>query len=745
MSDRSLTHPKYRPEIDGLRAVAVLSVVIFHAFPEWIPGGFIGVDIFFVISGFLISTIIFENLENNSFSFATFYKRRIKRIFPALLVVLAACYLIGWLTLLANEYRQLGKHIAAGAGFISNLVLWNEAGYFDTSSDAKPLLHLWSLGIEEQFYIVWPLLMWLAWKQRLGFFLITLFIAFTSLFLNLWCIKNYPVATFYSPLTRFWELLSGSLLAWITLYRQGRLSSGTGKLEAWLFQFVPATLRARALFDPMESDRRSSVSGWSHFLRRTGIHFVGKCSRFGTAPAKLQMRADTPRLDNFLALAGLLVLAFGTLHITREMPFPGGWAMLPVLGAVLIIAAGPAAWTNRVILRHPVMIWFGLISYPLYLWHWPILSFARILIGETPHPNVRLIAVLLAIVLAWLTYAYLEQPIRRGATSKAQIKTLASFMAALALIGIATDRAKGLKFREVASLGGDTIAQHKHIQMKDVMANECGIDDIGQKTKFAECASDTRGNVRFALMGDSKADALYPGLISTSDKRGRWLFIGGTSKSGALVPLMSPDPAVAAKQTLVNSAVRAIASNKEIKIVVIVASIRGLFKLSDGVANGNVKTYNPKYLSELRHSKRYSAVFDGVQRTISHLIAADKKVVLVVDNPALPSPQDCIDRKINLIFTTTRIIRNNPECSVSLTKFNTEIALYRKLLAALSSSFAGQLEIFDATSILCDESSGVCGPTRNGQPLYSYTDHISKYAAGLIGERLNAHLYATNN
>jgi peptidoglycan/LPS O-acetylase OafA/YrhL len=151
-------HPKYRPDIDGLRAIAVLSVVAFHAFPEWITGGFIGVDIFFVISGYLISTILFENLEKGCFSFVDFYSRRIRRIFPALLLVLTSCYLAGWFTLLADEYMQLGKHMAGGASFLSNFFLWNESGYFDNIADTKPLLHLWSLGIEEQFYIFWPLM-----------------------------------------------------------------------------------------------------------------------------------------------------------------------------------------------------------------------------------------------------------------------------------------------------------------------------------------------------------------------------------------------------------------------------------------------------------------------------------------------------------------------------------------------------------------------------------------------------------
>ncbi|MBF0512053.1 MAG: acyltransferase, partial [Candidatus Omnitrophica bacterium] len=159
----------YRADIDGLRAVAVLSVLGFHVFPHLFKGGFIGVDIFFVISGFLISTIILGQLNQNTFSFVEFYSRRIRRIFPAVIIILAVCFLLGWFLLFEDEFKQLSKHIAAGAGFISNFILWRENGYFDNASDTKPLLHLWSLGVEEQFYIFWPLLLWLAKKTRLDF------------------------------------------------------------------------------------------------------------------------------------------------------------------------------------------------------------------------------------------------------------------------------------------------------------------------------------------------------------------------------------------------------------------------------------------------------------------------------------------------------------------------------------------------------------------------------------------------
>ena len=203
----------YRPDIDGLRAVAVLLVVGYHAFPYWLNGGFIGVDIFFVISGFLISSIIFQDLGAGSFRFTDFYGRRIRRIFPALIIVVAACLVAGWFVLLAGEYEQLGKHVAGGAGFIANFLLWNESNYFDNAAETKPLLHLWSLGVEEQFYIIWPLLLWLAWKRNFNARTMTAFIVIMSFALTIAQARTDMVAAFYSPATRFWESLCGALLA----------------------------------------------------------------------------------------------------------------------------------------------------------------------------------------------------------------------------------------------------------------------------------------------------------------------------------------------------------------------------------------------------------------------------------------------------------------------------------------------------------------------------------------------------
>lgn len=666
-----LSHPKYRPDIDGLRAVAVLSVVLFHAFPNWLKGGFVGVDVFFVISGFLISTIIFENLSKETFSFSEFYARRVKRIFPALILVLFSSYVFGWFVLFSDEYQQLGKHIVAGAGFISNIALWREAGYFDASAETKPLLHLWSLGIEEQFYIVWPLLLWVIWKPTRNLFWITAALAAASFTLNVFGIRSNAVATFYSPLTRFWELLCGSLLAWLALHPK------TGYLD----------------------------------------------------------NAATRNLRSFGGLA-LLLGAF--LLINRGSGFPGAWALMPVLGAALLISAGPSAWINRNILANRAAVWFGLISFPLYLWHWPLLSFARVIDGHIPSWQIRVIAVALAVSFAWLTYKLVERPIRLGAQGGQKTRVLVVLMVGMACVGFATHKKDGLAFREVVRLN-TALASGNDGGEGPYIVSDCGEGSSDLKKVLPVCASDMRGGVKYALMGDSKAHALWPGLIRTSTQAGRWLFIGGNGGS-APVPLLSKDPAFAKFQPATTLAVDAIKRNHAVEVVVIAASVRLMFQLDDGVMGGNLATYNYRYMSELTKTHNYSAVLAGLDQTVSEFIDAGKRVVLVVDNPALPNPQDCIIRKTPLNWVNKTLTGKNEDCYVPLKTHLGQTEVYRQLLSEVQARHPERVEIFDPTDLLCEIGSGICGPARDGRVLYAYTDHISDYAAGRIGARLNEFL-----
>lgn len=485
-SRKHLSHPKYRADIDGLRAIAVLSVVIFHAFPNMLKGGFIGVDIFFIISGFLISTIIFSNLDSGNFSFVEFYSRRIKRIFPALLLVLIACFAAGWFVLLADEYKQLGKHIAGGAGFVSNFLFWQESGYFDNAADTKPLLHLWSLGIEEQFYIVWPLLLWFAWKQRLNLLTITLTVLIVSFALNISKVHSEAVAAFYSPQARFWELLTGSVLAYITLYKQNLLPTLRQRLDSGLSIIICA--------------EEPSIKGNT--------------------------------LRSVQSLLGMMLIAVGMMVITKEKAFPGWWAVLPAMGAVLIISAGLGAWFNRAILANKVLVWFGLISFPLYLWHWPLLSFARIMEGDKPSQGVRLAAIVISVVLAWLTYKLIEKPIRFGNHSKAKTIILFVLMLGIGGAGYYGYKHDGLGFRlkdrqEYSEYFENSLPEQKYfkrIGLTEKWRAECDFYDgsaykTGQATLIPvkeinrHCfkKNDMYSNTVF-IWGDSHAQQLYFGL-----------------------------------------------------------------------------------------------------------------------------------------------------------------------------------------------------------------------------------------
>ncbi len=382
------THAKpihYRADIDGLRAIAVLSVITFHAFPALLRGGFVGVDIFFFISGFLISSIIFNALEQNKFGFIHFYFSRIKRIFPALILVLSTCSLFAWLSLFPAEFKQLGKHITGGVCFIDNFLLCRESGYFDTRTELKPLLHLWSLSIEEQFYLFFPLFIWMCWRffSKERCFLVLFLIAAVSFLVNLKTLSTNASGAFFFPQARIWELLFGCMFAYITLF---------------LREKIILSVKQNLLYQR---------------LSRSNHHVV----------------------QNVCSMVGFTLLLVSVLFIHQEYFFPGFWPFLPLFGTALMVVAGPKAWCNRKILAHPIMVWVGLISYPLYLWHWPILSFIRITSASAPSVSYLVFALIASILLAWLTYRLLERPIRFGPHSTLKVVLLCAGAGILAVGG----------------------------------------------------------------------------------------------------------------------------------------------------------------------------------------------------------------------------------------------------------------------------------------------------------------------
>jgi len=439
----SLPSNRYRSDVDGLRAIAVMLVVNFHGFPLAMPGGFIGVDIFFVISGFLITGIIARELDAQHFSLVGFYNRRIRRIFPALIVVLCAVLVLGWLWMLPAPYAALSRDVAASAAFSANIALLLQSGYFDIESARKPMLHLWSLGIEEQFYLFWPLILMLAARLRWSLLAVAAAIALASFVLNVALIGSDPVATFYLPFTRAWELLAGAVLAC-----------------AW--------------------------------------------DRFDQSEAASNRRA----------VAGVVTIAVAAAVLNVHRAFPGWWALLPVAGGALLLST-PASWINRVCLGWPPLVWIGLISYPLYLWHWPLLvMFAIIKFEPLTLVDTELI-LLLSVLLAWGTYWFIEKPFRFGRPIPFKAASLAGAMAVVAIAGVVVVAGRGFDFRLPPEIRAMADVPEQTAQWR---IHQCLLD-LGHETSFADECVDRDRRPLLLLWGDSTAGALMPGLRKAQASR----------------------------------------------------------------------------------------------------------------------------------------------------------------------------------------------------------------------------------
>ena len=419
--------------------------------------GFVGVDVFFVISGYLISSIIYNALRVGRFSYLEFYVRRVRRIFPALLLVLGSSMVLGWLLLLPDEYKQLGRQVAAGAGFAANFLFWSQAGYFDTQAAVKPLLHLWSLGIEEQFYLIWPLLVAFLYQRTRRVATWIALVMCGSFALNALEIQGHASAMFYLPASRFWELLSGALLAY-----------------------------------------------WVTFASEGGLDTVA------------------PKSKTVLAWCGVLLLAVSASKINEQREFPGYWALLPV-AATLCLIASSGSWVNRVVLGQRMLVFIGLISYPLYLWHWVLLALLRMWRYDDAEPprTPRIIAVLVSVVLAYATYQFVEKPIRFGkGTGVRALWKPAGLVASMVLVGVAgaaVDHSDGVAQRYPAELRPLAAFQFDEARRwyTDVLAGRCfdqnPIDpgsDLG-----AQCVQAANGRKKLLVVwGDSHAASLYPGL-----------------------------------------------------------------------------------------------------------------------------------------------------------------------------------------------------------------------------------------
>lgn len=613
----------------------MLSVVIFHAFPSLIPGGFIGVDIFFVISGFLISKHIWDELSAGTFSIRVFYARRVRRIFPALGLVLLSSLLVGWVILTPGEYEQLGKHVTAGVLFVSNIVFWKEAGYFDNAADTKPLLHLWSLGIEEQFYIFWPLFLAFFWRYSRHLTRAFIGVLGISLAYSLMTVRHDAVADFYSPLTRFWELALGAGLAHL-------------------------------------APQRSSI-------RNTGA----------------------------LSWLGLGLILVGITVINKNDPFPGAWALLPTLGAAFLIYAGQGAWLNRQVLSHRFLVWIGLISYPLYLWHWPLLSFARIMESATPSAALRASLLAASILLAWLSYRFLERPVRSRPKSGRIILMLCLIMIIVGAAGLTVKKQSGFKSRQFSMMNGETAsivlgADHQRIQ------HECGLTEA-QKPVYQYCLKG--GEARYAVLGDSKGEALFYGLVRESAPDSQWLMIGSVYPPEPGAP--PEDKNLRALQTVID--------NPSIKVVALVMALRGIFPLDKDSG------FIPEGIAPS------PGVIANYSRAIGQLEQAGKRVVFVIDNPTFPDPTSCVSGGATSNAFLNQFLRRkeNPHCAISYSEHLNGTRAYRQFTGELQ-RLHPDLTVYDPTPLLCDVANNRCSIIDQGNFLYSYGDHISDYANSKI-------------
>jgi peptidoglycan/LPS O-acetylase OafA/YrhL len=673
-----LDSSQYRSDIDGLRAIAVLSVVGFHAFPLWARGGFIGVDIFFVISGFLISTIIFNGLEAGRFSFLEFYGRRIKRIFPALALILFASYAFGWFALFPHEYAQLGKYIAAGAGFVSNIVLWNESGYFDNFAETKPLLHLWSLGIEEQFYIVWPLLLWFAWRIRVKILGFTVAVAAASFVLNIFGIYIDDVSTFYSPQTRFWELLTGSLLALHRLHGKDEIAALQGKVAGYF--------------------RKLSNT-------RTGEDFG----------------ATVRHVQSWL---GACLIAFALLFLTKAHPFPGWWALLPTVGTALIIAGGRRSGFNRKVLSHPLMVWFGLISYPLYLWHWPLLSFARIMVGEVPTARIRLAAVALSVPLAWLTYILLEKPIRRGERAGLKVTVLVLVMAAIGGAGYACYRSHGLTDRE-------SIKNAERVLGDLSWGQEENFDATCRKyfPKFEYCKLAVDAQPTVALIGDSQANQFFFGLAEQYRKKNENLIMLGRAACPPLIDILSRYRGkVDWCGNRSSDAIKEIANLSSVRTVILAGNWH-LYINGSRFAE-HYRTLPPweiRVIGKPMEEDNINVFNEQLKKTIKFLKLHSKNVIVVKQIPELN-----YDLSRCLVLRPIEITTKDTACETASGEERAYLNEYSKYFDPVLADEPG-VTVWDPYPYFCDDRK--CISITDGKPLYRDEVHLSKLGSEYFARR----------
>jgi len=558
-----------------------------------------------------------------------------------------ACYARDVGLAVANHER-LGKHVAGGAGFVANWVSWADAGYFDAAAEVKPLLHLWSLGIEEQFYLIWPPLVLLAWRRR-GVSALIGGLLVTSFALNVWKVRGNPEMAFFLPFTRFWELMVGGALAWIS--------------------------RSRAKLRGMAAD--------------------------------------------VTAASGLLLIGISILLVGREKAFPGWWATLPAAGAFLTIAAGERAWANRVLLANPIAVWFGLISYPLYLWHWPLLCFARILSTETPSSSTRLVLVASSVMLAWLTYSFIEKPIRAAKRTRALPLALAGSLAVVGLVGLVVYARHGVPSRFPGF--SNQVAQLRWTFLKNQACEKRF--RFSHERSWWSCLLSTDAPPTLLVLGSSHANHLYPGLAERPElSRQSILSLGACDPVDRITFRSSVantvSPCLDGRNLTGNAFIQGIVSaSPSVRYALLSASWPSFG--DDGAVeafpDGSRWSIDATDAPDQKRSE-FERYLTALSRYVSFLEGRHIAVILAFDTPLLAyDPRDCLDirpfpkrpRKDCLIPRDAELARQRS---------------FRRLTAQLVASHP-TVKIFDPLPAFCGPS--VCNMVRGGEVLLRDPNHLS--------------------
>lgn len=484
---------KYRPEIDGLRAVAVLLVVLFHADGRICSGGYIGVDIFFVISGFLITSIIRRQIADGTFTLLDFYERRARRILPAFIVVVTLVMAVSWCLVLPSAFKAVGRAAAASSVSLSNVLFWAEDGYFAAASEDKPLLHTWSLGVEEQFYFLLPCLFLLVGVRKKSTTVMCSLVAM-SLVASIWLARTDSSAAFFLLPARAWELLTGSLLSVL-----------------------------------------------------------------------MAERAVPHRSGRMVAMMGLAAILCGAWGYDVGTAFPGENALLPCLGAAAVIYGSADGAVGKLLSVRP-LVFVGRISYSLYLWHWPILVFARKLTIRPLTELESLLCVVLSMVAAIVSWKYVEQPFRSKTPLLTRRRVFSLSFASLTLLtasGVYIHASGGVSSRfstAVVSLDSGSFDRELREAERESV---CWSRDDGAIIYGA------RVEPRFAVIGDSHSNIIALKLGALAKERGESLRHFYQYGAAPLLGVrFASNPGA---DTRIEEAVEAVVTSESIETVILVA------------------------------------------------------------------------------------------------------------------------------------------------------------------------------